>query len=200
MYFPSSTIGGHMRGLRLACRAGKPAGRGVFLTKRMNLKFINIISIAVPFLVLLLFQVKLPGDFSYLPHIYAPINAVVFILLLSALIAIKRGNTKLHKWLMSISVVLSALFLLMYLLYHATSEETKFGGEGLIRYFYYFVLLTHILLSVVVIPLVLRAYYFAYKGALDKHKKIVRFAYPIWLYVAFTGVLIYILIAPFYSS
>jgi len=154
----------------------------------------------VPLVVLLLFQVKLPGDYSYLPHIYAPINGVVFILLLAALSAIRRGNIKLHRWLMSISVVLSALFLLMYLLYHATSEETKFGGEGLIRYFYYFILLTHILLSIVVIPLVLRAYYFAFKGAFDKHRKIVRFAYPIWLYVALTGVLIYILIAPYYPG
>lgn len=166
----------------------------------MNLKLINIISIAIPLVVLLLFQIKLPGDFSYLPHIYAPINGMVFILLLTALIAIKKGKIELHRWLMSISVVLSALFLSMYLLYHATSEETKFGGEGFIRYFYYFILLTHILFSIAVIPLVLRAYYFAYKGALEKHKKIVRFAYPIWLYVAFTGVLIYVLIAPYYSS
>ena len=164
----------------------------------MNLKLINIVSIAVPLLVLVLFQVKLPGDFSYLPHIYAPINGVVFILLLSALFAIKKGNVTLHKRLMSISIVLSVMFLLMYLLYHATTEETKFGGEGLIRYVYYFILLTHILLSVVTIPLVLRAYYFAYKEDFDKHRKIAKFAFPIWLYVAFTGVMIYVLIAPYY--
>lgn len=165
----------------------------------MNLKLINIISIAVPLLVLALFQVKLPGEYSYLPHIYAPINGVVFVLLLSALFAIKRGNIKLHKWLMSISIVLSGLFLLMYLLYHATTEETKFGGEGLIRYVYYFLLLTHILLSVVTIPLVLRAYYFAFKGDFDRHKKINKYAFPIWLYVAFSGVMIYLLIAPYYQ-
>lgn len=164
----------------------------------MNLKLINIISIAVPLLVLALFQVKLPGEYSYLPHIYAPINGIVFVLLLSALFAIKRGNIKLHKWLMSISIVLSALFLLMYLLYHATTEETKFGGEGLIRYVYYFLLLTHILLSIVTIPLVLRAYYFAFKGDFDRHKKITKYAFPIWLYVAFSGVMIYLLIAPYY--
>lgn len=164
----------------------------------MNLRLINIISIAVPLLVLLLFQIKLPGDFSYLPHIYAPMNGIVFILLLSALFAIKNGNKKLHRLLMTISIGLSVLFLLMYLLYHATTDETKFGGDGLIRYFYYFILLTHILLSVVTIPLVLRAYYFAYKGDFDKHKRIAKYAFPIWLYVSATGVLIYILISPYY--
>ncbi len=165
----------------------------------MNLKLINIVSVAVPLLVLVLFQVKLPGDFSYLPHIYAPINGVVFVLLLSAVLAIKRGNVTLHKRLMTISIVLSAMFLMMYLLYHATTEETKFGGEGFIRYVYYFILLTHIILSIVIIPLVLRAYYFAYKEDFDKHKKITKFAFPIWLYVSFTGVMIYVLIAPYYN-
>lgn len=164
----------------------------------MNLKLINIVSIAVPLLVLFLFQIKLPGDFSYLPHIYAPINAVVFILLLSAFFTIKNGNVKLHRLLMTISIVLSIIFLLMYLLYHATTEETKFGSVGIIRYFYYFILLTHILLSVVTIPLVLRAYYFAYKGDFDKHKRIAKYAFSIWLYVSATGVLIYILISPYY--
>lgn len=164
----------------------------------MNLKIINIVSVAIPLMVLFLFQIKLPGDFSYLPHIYAPINGIVFILLLFALFAIKKNNIKLHKRLMTLSIVLSVMFLLMYLLYHATTEETKFGGEGFIRYFYYFILLTHILLSIVVIPLVLRSYYYAYKGDFARHKKITKFAFPIWLYVSATGVLIYILISPFY--
>jgi len=165
----------------------------------MNLKTINIISVIIPITVLVLFQIKLPGDFSYLPHIYAPINAMVFILLISSFIAIKKGNILLHKRLMLTSIVLSILFLLMYILYHATTAETKFPRTGGVLYFYYALLISHILLSVITIPLVLRSLFYGLNGEIEKHKKFAKIAFPLWLYVAFSGVLVYIMIAPYYG-
>ena len=166
----------------------------------MNLKIINIVSIVIPLTVLMLFQIKLPGDFSYLPHIYAPINGIVVILLISSIIAIRKGNVILHKTLIQIAILLSILFLIMYILYHGTTVETKFPGVGFIKYFYYSVLASHILLSVFAIPLVLRAYFYASNGNFTKHRKIAKFAFPVWLYVATTGVIVYLIISPYYPN
>ena len=166
----------------------------------MKITHINIISILIPLVVLVLFQVKLPGNFSYLPHIYAPINAVVALLLISAVIAIKQGKVKLHKWLINTSILLSILFLLMYIVYHATTKETKYPDASWFRYVYYFLLFTHIMFSVITIPIVLRAYYYASIGNLVKHKKFTKYAFPFWLYVAISGVLIYIIISPYYPN
>lgn len=166
----------------------------------MKIKHINIISVLIPLIVLILFQIKLPGNFSYLPHIYAPINGVVAILLISAVIAIKKGKRNLHKLFINLSILLSILFLLMYILYHATTAETKYPGSGWFRYLYYFILFTHIALSVITILVVLRAYYYATIGDFEKHKKMTKYAFPLWLYVAITGVLIYIIISPYYPN
>lgn len=164
----------------------------------MNIKIINIISFVIPLTVLLLFQVKLPGDFSYFPHIYAPINGVVAILLISAIIAISKGHIVIHKTLITISILLSVVFLIMYIMYHGTTAETRFPGTGYIKYFYYFVLISHILLSVFAIPLVLRSFYYGSINDIEKHRKIAKFAFPIWLYVAISGVIVYLIISPYY--
>ncbi len=166
----------------------------------MGIKTINIISIILPVIVLLLFQVKVEGNFSYFPHIYAPVNGVVAVLLVSAYFAIKSKKVTLHKTLIRISILLSILFLIMYIMYHATTEETVFPGQGFIKYFYYFVLASHILMSVFAIPLVLRAYYYASKKDFERHKKIAKYAFPIWLYVAITGVTVYLIILPYYPG
>ncbi len=166
----------------------------------MNIKAINIISVIIPLTILILFQIKLPGNFSYLPHIYAPINGIVAILLISAIIAVKKGNVFIHKTMIKTSIALSIIFLIMYILYHGTTTETKFPEQGLIKYFYYFILSTHILLSVLAIPLVLRAYFYASTGNFKQHKKIAKYAFPIWLYVAITGVIVYIIISPYYPN
>lgn len=164
----------------------------------MNLKIINLISIVIPLTVLLLFQVKLPGNFSYFPHIYAPINGLVAILLIIAIIAVLKGYITLHKTLITIAIILSIVFLIMYIMYHGTTAETRFPGTGYIKYFYYFVLISHIGLSVFAIPLVLRAYYYGISNNLEKHRKIAKFAFPIWLYVAVSGVIVYLIISPYY--
>ncbi|MEL6810432.1 MAG: DUF420 domain-containing protein [Bacteroidota bacterium] len=168
-------------------------------TKKYNL-WIWILSIAVPVVVALLFSVKIPGveRMGFLPPIYASINGLTAILLIVAVVQIKKGNRKLHERIMKLCIVLSALFLIMYVAYHMTSDSTSYGGEGLLRYVYLFILLTHILLSIGVIPFVLVTYVRALTGNYEKHKKIAKITFPIWLYVAITGVIVYLMISPYY--
>lgn len=160
--------------------------------------WVNIISIAIPVVVALLFGIKLPNiePLTFLPPIYASINAITSILLISALIAIKNKKMKLHRSLMQTAIFCSVIFLLMYVAYHITSVPTKYEGEMVITY--RVILISHIILSIVVIPLVLHSYLRAYLGDYQAHKKIVKYAYPVWLYVAVTGVIVYIMISPYY--
>ena len=99
---------------------------------------------------------------------------------------------------MKTCIVLSVLFLVMYVAYHMTSDSTTYGGQGMMRYVYYFILITHILLSITVIPFVLITYVRAISGNFKKHKKIARITFPLWLYVAITGVIVYVMISPYY--
>jgi len=168
-------------------------------TKKYNV-WIWILSIVIPVAVAILFTIRIPGveRLGFLPPIYATINGITAALLVLAVIQIKKGNRKTHEALMKTSIVLSALFLVMYVVYHMTSDSTSFGGEGAIRYVYFFILITHIILSITVIPFVLITYVRAISGQFYKHKKIARITFPIWLYVAVTGVIVYFMIAPYY--
>jgi putative membrane protein len=167
-------------------------------------RWIVVVSIAIPFLVALLFMVKLKDlgfnvtPLTFLPPIYATINGITAVLLFSAVIAIKNGNRKLHENLMKTAIACSVAFLGMYLAYHMTAERTEFGGVGMIKVIYRFILLTHIVLSIVIIPLVLITYVRALAEKFDKHKKIAKITFPIWLYVAVTGVVVYLMISPYY--
>ena len=174
------------------------------IEKKYN-KFIIAVSIVIPVVVAILFGVKLK-DFgfnveplSFLPPIYATTNGITAIVLILAVNAIKNGKRKLHENLMKFAILLSILFLGMYVAYHMTSDSTKFGGEGAIKYIYYFILITHILLSIIIIPFVLVTYVRALAERFDKHKKLARITFPMWLYVAVTGVIVYLMIAPYYS-
>jgi putative membrane protein len=174
-------------------------------TEKNYNKIIYIISIIIPVAVALLFTIKLK-DFgidieplSFLPPIYATINGITALLLIFAVYSVKKGNTKLHERLMKLAILCSVLFLLMYIAYHITSHSTPYGGTGTIRYVYFFILITHILLSIIVIPLVLITYVKALSEKFDQHKKIAKIAFPIWLYVAITGVIVYIMISPYYN-
>lgn len=167
-------------------------------------KFIVLVSILIPVVVALLFSVKLK-DFgfhveplSFLPPLYATINGVTAVVLVAGVLAIKNGKRKLHEQLMTTAIALSVVFLVMYVAYHMTSDSTKFGGEGMIRNVYFFILITHILLSIAVIPLVLITYVRTLAEKFDKHKKIAKITFPIWLYVAVTGVVVYLMISPYY--
>ncbi|NDV43302.1 DUF420 domain-containing protein [Flagellimonas sediminis] len=168
--------------------------------KRFN-KWITVISIAIPLVVALLFGYKIPNakPLSFLPPIYAGINGLTAILLVVAVLAIKNGRQSLHQKLMTTNIVLSALFLVMYVAYHMTSETTIYGGEGFLKYVYYFILLTHIVLSISVIPLVLITYSKVYLDDFESHRLWAKYTFPIWLYVALTGVIVYLMISPYYQ-
>ena len=169
------------------------------VSKRYKL-WIWILSIAIPVAVAILFTIRIPGyDLSFLPPIYATINGITAVLLILAVYFIRRGKRNAHELLMKSSIVLSALFLLMYVAYHMTSHSTPYGGEGWIRYVYFFILITHIVLSITVIPFVLITYVRAISGNFYKHKRIARITFPIWLYVAVTGVIVYLMISPYYQ-
>jgi putative membrane protein len=168
-------------------------------TKTPYKKLIITVSIIVPLVVALLFSVKIPGyDFTFLPPIYATINGITAVLLIVAVVAIKNQKRALHEALMKTCMGLSVLFLVMYILYHMTAEETRFGGDGLIRYVYFFILITHILLSIGIIPLVLFTFVRAWSGDFVRHRALAKFTFPIWLYVAITGVIVYLMISPYY--
>lgn len=156
------------------------------------------LSIAIPLIIASLFRVKISGkDFSYLPPVYASFNAITVFVLVLAKIAIKRKNTVLHQRLMIVALVLSSLFLLAYVLYHMTSESTPyFGALGLI---YYPLLVSHILLSIAIVPMVLFTLLFALEGNYQKHRKWARITWPVWVYVASSGVFVYLMISPYYS-
>ena len=167
---------------------------------RKHTILIWVLSISIPIVVAILFSVKIPGveRLSFLPPIYATINGLTAVLLVIAVYQIRKGNRKTHERLMKTAITCSVLFLIMYMAYHMTSDSTKYGGEGMWKYFYYFILLTHILLSIVVIPFVLITYVRAISGQFYKHRKIARFTYPLWLYVAVSGVIVYLMISPYY--
>lgn len=167
-------------------------------------KWIILLSVAIPLVVVLLFSVNLKKmgfnvePLTFLPHIYATINGITALLLVFAVLAIKNGKRKLHENLMKSAIACSVAFLGMYVAYHMTTDSTKFGGEGIVKYVYYFILFTHIVLSVIIIPLVLITYVRALSQLFDQHKKIAKITFPIWLYVAITGVVVYLMIAPYY--
>lgn len=172
--------------------------------ERKYKKLITALSIIIPIAVAALFGInlrKLGFDvepFTFLPPIYATINGVTAVLLVAAVVAIKKGKRKLHEKLNTLAILCSLAFLLMYIAYHMTSDSTSFGGEGVIKYIYYFILISHILLSIAVIPLVLTTLMRAKLGDFKKHRKIAKITFPIWLYVAITGVVVYLMISPYY--
>ncbi|WP_264536243.1 DUF420 domain-containing protein [Flavobacterium sp. N1736] len=182
--------------------------------------FIIIVSIVVPVLVGILFAVKLKDlgfnvePLSFLPPIYATTNGITAIVLVWAVIAVKNGKRKLHERLMTSAIALGVAFLVMYVAYHMTSDSTKFGDlnhDGILdlaetakigglRYVYFFILITHILLSIIIIPLVLISYVRALSEQFDRHRKIAKITFPLWLYVAVTGVVVYLMISPYYAN
>ncbi len=194
-------------------------GSNAALKEGNNVYFwiIVVLSIAIPVAVALLFYIPQTGnlgrlDVSILPHINAVLNSATAIALLSGFSFIRKGNIASHRRAMFTAFLLSSLFLVSYVVYHYKGSHTIFGDtdhDGIleteensavasVKYIYYFILLTHILLAIVVVPLVLFAIYFAVTNQIPKHKRIVKFTFPIWLYVAVTGVVVYFLISPYY--
>ncbi len=165
---------------------------------------INIISIVIPVVVAILLALPNKLDLGSwtknLPHIIGLVNTLTTISLIFGLIFIKLNKIKLHRAAMIVSFSLGGIFLICYVLYHLTNPANVFNGVGFVRYIYLFILFTHILLSLIVLPLVLRAMFFAVTGQFAKHKSIVKYAYPIWLYVSATGVIVYLMLYHFFPK
>lgn len=141
----------------------------------------------------------LPQWVQFLPRLNAIINATCTILLITSFYFIKRKNIRVHKILNVSALILSSLFLVSYIIFHSAGHETKFGGEGSIRYLYFFILITHIIFAAIVLPLILLSFYRGMKMQVEKHRKLVRWTFPLWLYVTITGVLVYLMVSPYYS-
>lgn len=179
-------------------------------------RLIWLVSVVVFLGIAVLSGVKLNVELDFDPHIFATLNAIinscVALLLIAALIAVKSRKYLLHKKLMIAAIILSILFLISYVSHHLLSDETKFGDldhngilssdekalAGSLRYVYYFILLTHIPLAAIILPFILFTSYRALSGDYEKHKKLARITWPVWLYVAISGVVVYLLINPYY--
>jgi putative membrane protein len=184
---------------------------------RSYLKVIYLISVLIPLLVafLIFFPNKLSfvGDWvKILPGIHATINSITAFILIGALVAIKKERMSLHRSLMFSALIMGILFLVSYIIYHSSVDSVKFGDinhDGLVdeielvkvsssRMIYLGVLASHIILSILVVPFVLFAFYYALTGQITKHKRMVKYTYPVWLYVSITGVIVYFMISPYY--
>lgn len=178
------------------------------MSDKLVVRLITTVSIVV-FLVVLVLQSHIitifpqgstvPSWVFFLPKLNAIINGTCSVLLLISLYQIKGGNIQTHKILNITTFILSSLFLVSYIIFHATGIRTTYGGEGVVRYIYYFILITHIILAALVLPVVLLSFYSGLKLNVGKHKKLVRWSFPIWLYVTVTGVIVYLMIAPYYT-
>jgi putative membrane protein len=166
--------------------------------KTQSIALINIVSIVVPVVVAILLGIPTKLDLGAwtkaLPHVIGGINTVTTLALLAGIVFIKQNKVNLHRVAMTTAFSLGALFLVCYVIYHLTNPSVRYGGTGVLRYVYFFVLISHIALSLVVLPLVLRAMFYAVTAQFDRHKRIVKYAYPIWLYVSVTGVIVYAMV------
>lgn len=171
------------------------------ISEKKMLPLIIGAGIVIPLAVALLFfapKLELGFNIGFLPKLNAIINASTSVILIMGFIAIRNKNIKLHKALMTSAIILSVVFLLSYVTYHAASESTKFGGDGGLKTIYYIILFSHILLAIAIVPLVLITYVRALSEKFDKHRLIARYTLPLWLYVTITGVIVYLMISPYY--
>ncbi|HSI78640.1 MAG TPA: DUF420 domain-containing protein [Lunatimonas sp.] len=171
---------------------------------KQMLRWISVISILIPIVVAVLLFMPSKMDLGtewvyFLPHLNAVINTAASIALVLGVIFIKRGNIGYHRAAMTSAFGLGAVFLVSYVVYHAAAESTSFGGEGWIRSVYYFLLISHILLAAIALFPILLAYYYGYTNRIEKHRATVKYAFPIWLYVTVTGVIIYLMVSPYYQ-
>ncbi|RDC61567.1 DUF420 domain-containing protein [Adhaeribacter pallidiroseus] len=171
---------------------------------RKYLILITILSVVVPLLVALLMFKPQTGrlgnvDVTFLPKLHALLNSLTAISLLIGYSFVKSKNIRGHRFAMVTAFTLSAFFLISYVTYHYQAAPTKYGGEGTLKTIYYVILITHIVLAAVIVPLVLLSLYFAVSEQINRHRKIARWTFPIWLYVAITGVVVYFMIAPYYQ-
>jgi len=167
------------------------------------LKIIYAISTIVFLIVVILFLLPksshIPSFIKYLPKMNAFINGTCTVLLLLSYYFIKQNKIEIHKRLNILTFLLSTIFLVSYIIFHSFGIETKFPAENPLRPLYLLILITHIILAAVVLPLVLLSFFYGLKNEIVKHKKLTRWSFPIWLYVTTTGVIVYLMISPYYN-
>lgn len=169
------------------------------LEKKLN-NIAYIVSAAVLLLVgaMRRYKIDLGIDFSFLPPFHASLNAITAALLLVALYFIKNKQIAQHRKTIYAAMLTSALFLLSYVLYHFTTPETRYGGTGMMRSIYFFFLITHVVLAAGVLPFILLTFNRAYTDQVERHRKMARWVFPLWLYVAITGPICYLMLKPYY--
>ena len=171
--------------------------------KNNLVKIITIVSVIIPLAVaVLLFmpsKIELFGDWTYkLPHFNAVINSLTALFLVISFYMIKyKKNVSMHQLFNTMAFIFGGIFLVSYIIYHSSVESTRYIGDS--KGIYYFFLISHILLSIVVVPFVLFAFYYSLSDQIKKHKKVVKYTFPIWLYVSVSGVIVYLMISPFYK-
>ncbi len=170
------------------------------LAKKLN-RVAYVLSALILLVVVFMREIKIDTsiDFSFLPPFHASLNALTAVILIYAVIKVKQGQISLHQKAMITAMVTSALFLLSYVVYHLTTEETRFGGDGIIKVTYLFLLLTHVVLAAVSLPFIMFTFIRGYTGQVERHRKMAKWVFPIWLYVAVTGPICYLLLRPYYG-
>jgi putative membrane protein len=167
------------------------------------LKGIYILSSVVFLLVIILGQLpkseKMPEFVKVLPALNAFINGTCSVLLLMSLYFIRKKNVAMHKRINLLTFLLSTIFLLSYVTFHAFGVETRFPADNPMRPIYLVILISHIILAAVVLPMVLLSFFYGLTGKIEKHRKLTRFSWPVWLYVTVTGVVVYLMISPYYG-
>lgn len=172
------------------------------IKKNVFLPLIIAVSLIIPIVVAVLYfssKFTIAVDLGFLPAVNASLNGTTAVMLTFGYLAIRQKRTFLHKRFMIVSMILSVLFLISYILYHSTSEPTIYGGKGLWKYLYYFFLLSHIILAIIIVPLVLLTYIRALSQQFDRHRRIARITLPLWLYVSISGLIVYVMISPYYT-
>lgn len=168
-----------------------------------NERLVNVLSIAIPVAVAILIGIRTKIDLGswtkILPHVIGLLNTTTSLTLITGFVFIKNKNISMHRRMMSLSFIQGSLFLVLYILYHISNASTSYGSDGILRSIYYVLLVSHISLSIGVVWFVLRAVYYALSGQIAEHKKIVKWTFPLWLYVSVTGVIVYLMISPYYN-
>lgn len=169
------------------------------LAKRLNIAAYIISAVVLGLVVTMRYiSIDLGIDFSFLPPFHASVNAITAVVLILALIFIKQGKVQQHRNAIFLAISLSVVFLLSYVLYHITTPPTTYEGEGILRGIYFFLLITHVVLAAVIFPFILFTFIRAYTNQFDRHKKMARWVWPIWFYVALTGPICYLMLMPYY--
>ncbi len=170
------------------------------LAKKLN-RIAYILSAIILIVIGMMRRIKIDTsiDFSFLPPFHATMNAITAVVLIFAVVKIRQKNVRAHQKAMTLAMITSAIFLISYVVYHLTTAETRFGGEGFVRTFYFILLITHVVLAAVTLPFIMFTFIRGFTGQIDRHRKMAKWVFPLWLYVAISGPICYLMLRPYYG-